>query len=106
MPRLRKVKTANPSLATFADLQERLGHVPADRIRLQPPPGLATERDVLALERLPQKMFCELIDGVLVEKGTKFRDSYVAGRLSAWLMKFVYERHLGVVLGATMAFRW
>ena len=33
---------------TVADLLEQLGNIPADRVRLRPPPGQATEADVLA----------------------------------------------------------
>ncbi len=51
-----------PSIETMADLLDQL-HVPPARILLRPPPGEATEEDLLKNPRL-----CELIDGVLVEK--------------------------------------
>ena len=35
---------------TLADLLERFGAIPAARIRYDPPPGTATEQDVIALE--------------------------------------------------------
>ena len=35
---------------TLADLLERFGAIPAARIRYDPPPGTATEQDVITLE--------------------------------------------------------
>jgi hypothetical protein len=35
---------------TLADLLERFGPMPVARIRYDPPPGMATEQDVTALE--------------------------------------------------------
>ena len=37
------------SIHTLADLMERLGRVPRERIRFRPPPGTATESDVLEI---------------------------------------------------------
>jgi Uma2 family endonuclease len=52
---------------SLADLQEHLG-VPLERIRTYPPPGLATEADVVRALDAADKRLYELIDGVLVEK--------------------------------------
>ena len=52
---------------TLADLLERFGPIPAARIRYDPPPGTATEQDVITLEGRENRLF-ELIDGILVEK--------------------------------------
>lgn len=68
---------------TLADLVQRLGDVPLARIRLQPPPGTATEDDVLRAG----KPWCELIDGVLVEKAM----GYFEGRLAFMLGVFIEE---------------
>ena len=66
---------------TLADLQRRLGGVPLERIRCQPPPGAATEDDVLrCLDS--GRAICELVDGVLVEKATGFTESRLAAVLS------------------------
>ena len=35
---------------TLADLLERFGAIPAARIRYDPPPGTATEQDVIVVE--------------------------------------------------------
>lgn len=84
----------------LAELVERLGHVPLDRIRMRPPPGTATEKDVLAAERGPRKRLCELIDGVLVEKAMAVRESLLAAALIQVLADFVQRNDLGIVLGA------
>ena len=62
----------------LAELLERLGQVPPERIRMQPPPGTATEADVLAALEAPRKRLCELIDGVLVEKAMGYTESVLA----------------------------
>lgn len=51
---------------TVADLWQRLGQVPLDRIRLTPAPGTAVEQDVLDANAQSDRSY-ELIDGVLVE---------------------------------------
>lgn len=51
---------------TVADLLQNLGQIPADRVRLQPAPGTATEEDLLQTRR------CELIDGTLVKHTRAF----------------------------------
>lgn len=81
----------------FAELLERLGHVPLERIRLQPPPGTATEADLLAALEAPRKRLCELIDGVLVEKAMGFRESRLAAILIRMLDLFVTAHNLGLV---------
>src|ERR1700693_365569 len=82
-----------PALETMADLLEQL-HVPPERILLRPPPGKATEKDLLKTPRL-----CELIDGVLVEKAMGFYESSLAAVLVHILITFVEKNNLGIVLG-------
>jgi Uma2 family endonuclease len=90
--------TAVESLAeNLAELLSRLGSVPAERIRLQPPPGTATEADVLASLEAPRKRICELVHGVLVEKAMGYADSVLAGVLIEFLNAFVRPRNLGLI---------
>ena len=91
--------TIDRSIETMADLLERLGGVPLDRIRFHPPPGTATERDVLEAERRDNRL-CELVDGVLVEKVMGYREAILAGALVRRLANFVVPRNLGHVAGA------
>jgi len=81
----------------FAELLERLGNIPPERIRLRPPPGTATEADVLAALEAPRKRLCELIDGVLVEKPMGYTESVLATYLIVLLDSFVRPRNLGLV---------
>jgi Uma2 family endonuclease len=87
------------TVITLADLLERFGPIPAARIRYDPPPGTATEQDVITLEARDSRLF-ELVDGVLVEKAMGFYESYLAMRLAQFLLAFVEQHDLGIVVGA------
>lgn len=82
-------------LTNFAELHERLGGVPLERIRLTPYPGSATEADL----ETNGDATCELIDGVLVEKAVGARESLLSAWLCQQLGNFVEVDDLGVVLG-------
>src|SRR5579871_6120328 len=84
-------------IETVADLLQRLGDIGPDRICMQPPPGTATEKDVLAALEAPRKRICELIDGVLVEKAMGYSESFLATYLIVLLDGFVRPRNLGLV---------
>jgi Uma2 family endonuclease len=92
-------QTLSPPIKTLADLLQRLGGVPLDRIRFQPYPGTATVQDVIDIERKEGKL-CELVAGVLVEKVMGFRESRLAAFLIMLLGPFVIPRNLGIVTGA------
>lgn len=88
-----------------ADLIERLGDVPLDRVMAAPvPPGRATEADVLDIHRRSGRLF-ELVEGVLVEKPMGVRESLLAGAIIAFLRAFAIPRDLGFVTGADGAMR-
>jgi Uma2 family endonuclease len=89
---------ANPSIRTLADLMRRLGGVPLDRIRFHPAPGTATVQDVLEIQER-EKRTCELIEGVLVEKGVGFAESQLALFLAGLLNAIIIPRNLGIVSG-------
>ena len=88
--------SATGELRTLADLIKQLGDIPPERIRLRPPPGTATEQDVIDLEARENRL-CELVDGVLVEKAMGFRESLLAGVLIQHLRNYVSQQQLGVV---------
>jgi Uma2 family endonuclease len=83
---------------SLADLLEQLGGISPDRVRLCPPPGTATEQDVLEIEARENRV-CELVDGVLVEKPMGYIESIVAIALARHLSNYVVPRNLGHVSG-------
>jgi Uma2 family endonuclease len=90
--------TRAPQIHTLADLIDRLGGVPLNRIRFHPFPGTATVQDVIDLHRR-QNRLCELVEGVLLEKTVGFIESGLAGFLLGVLNAFVLPRNLGVITG-------
>jgi Uma2 family endonuclease len=82
----------------LGDLLERLGGIPPQRIRMHPPPGTATVADVAAIDKHEEPL-CELVDGVLVEKGMGIHESLLAMVLGTRLRLFVDPRNLGLVTG-------
>ncbi|HTI51461.1 MAG TPA: Uma2 family endonuclease [Planctomycetaceae bacterium] len=83
---------------TVADLSVKFGPIPAWRIRTDPPPGTATEEDVLRVE-ISEKRLCELVDGILVEKAAGYDESVLAVWVGTLLSNFVRPRRLGFVAG-------
>jgi len=83
---------------TIADLLKRLGNIPAQRVRLHPTPGTATENDVIrVLDR--ENRPCELVEGTLVEKPMGYEEAEIAGLVLTALNVFVRPRKLGIVTG-------
>lgn len=80
----------------IANVEELIAHlgVPPNRIRLQPPPGQATEDDVIRARPL-----CELIDGVLVEKAMGFWESRLAVLLAHYIERYLDDHDIGFTLG-------
>jgi Uma2 family endonuclease len=89
-----------------AQLLRRLGSIPAFRVRLQPPPGTATEKDlILHNESKLRTAICELVEGTLVEKAIGWIESAIAIKIATALSAFVTPRKLGTVLGADAMLR-
>jgi Uma2 family endonuclease len=89
--------TKLPADWTLADLQRHLGGIPLERIRIYPPPGMATEADVIAVGDQEDRL-CELIDGILVEKTMGHFESLLAGIVIQHLRNYLDEHDLGFVL--------
>ena len=83
---------------SLAQVIERLGSIPLHRVRVNPPPGLAVEADVLGRDN-GNKRLCELADGVLVDKEPGFYKSVLGAVFVGKLEGFVYDRGLGITLG-------
>jgi Uma2 family endonuclease len=95
--------TVLPKDWSIKELQDYLG-VPPERIRLYPPPGMATEQDVLELDE-HHDVLCELIDGILVEKAMGWYESTVAQILGGLLQAYLKLHPLGIGMGADAALR-
>jgi Uma2 family endonuclease len=84
--------------ATFADVLERIGHIPADRVLLVPTPGTVTEQDWVDRHVTAERL-CELVGGTLVEKAMGWREAWLAFHLGTLLRPFVDANQLGIVVG-------
>jgi Uma2 family endonuclease len=92
-------ESATTGFVTLADLHDQLGGIPLERIRMVPPPGAATEKDLLRVLESEDRI-CELVDGVLVEKTMGYFESRLAIALAFYLERFLETHDLGIVLGA------
>lgn len=80
------------------ELLERLGGISPNRLCMDPPPGTATEYDLLRKHGRPRKLY-ELIDGTLVEKPMGSPESHVATRLIGRLEVFLDDNDIGFLYG-------
>ena len=88
-----------PADWTVADLLAHFGPIAHRRIRQDPPPGTATEQDVIDIHDREKRLF-ELVDGVLVEKAMGVQESFLAIFIASVLRDFGTLHQLGFVLGA------
>ena len=103
MPRLPDPAPLAAGVRSFADFLSWLG-VPAERVLLRPPPGMANVSDVLRMEREENRQ-CELVCGTLVEKRLGYKTSAVAAALLSHLEPHVAKKPLGVVTGPEAPYR-
>ncbi len=90
----------SPSFAdaeNLAQVVDRLGGIPLDRIVWKPFPGTATEADQIRYVDGDDKRLVELLDGILVEKAMGLRESFLASWIATCLNNFVVPRKLGLV---------
>jgi Uma2 family endonuclease len=89
-----------PTPGTLEELVDRLGGIPLSRILTRPAPGTATEEDLLAALKEPEKRICELVDGVLVEKAMGTREALLAGLIVYFFWEYLRRNKIGKALGA------
>lgn len=94
---LKNISESSP--LTIADLLQQLGGIPPSRIRFRPPPGTATEKDLLDIHRRKKRLY-ELVDGVLVEKVMGYPESSLTAHLIYLLHDFLCQHDLGNLAGA------
>jgi Uma2 family endonuclease len=99
---MRTAKTVLPE--TMADLLDELGGIAPRRVRLQPLPGTATEKDLLDLRRRTDRLY-ELVDGILVEKVMGLPESALALWLAWLLQNYLNQHDLGILVGPDGALR-
>jgi Uma2 family endonuclease len=91
--------TKTAPFETIADLLRKLGRISPRRIRAVPPPGRATEKDLIALHNRTDRLY-ELVDGVLVEKIMSFPESALAVDLIRLLGNYLDKNDVGLMAGA------
>lgn len=94
-----------PTDLTVADLADRFGPIPLRRIVPDPPPGTATEADVIEHLRHTGRA-CELIDGILVEKDMSWDASTIAAEIIRLIGNFIRERRLGGKVAGEQGMMW
>jgi Uma2 family endonuclease len=91
--------TTDETTQNLAELLKDLGGINPARVRLKKSLGPATEADLIAINERGNTL-CELVDGLLVEKGMGYSESILGGAILAILRAFVIPRNLGLVSGA------
>ncbi len=101
MPTLakRQPTRVEPIPTNLGALLERLGGIPPERVRLDPPPGTATKRDLLRLLE-KDNIQCELVDGTLVEKPMGHIESRLGTWLGFYLCSYLEQHDIGWVSGS------
>src|SRR2546430_1457618 len=89
----KETRMPRATFETAADLLERLGRIDPRRVRVNPPPGQATERDLIRLNDHSNRLY-ELVDGVLVEKVMGFPESMLALWIGYLIQRFLQEHDL------------
>lgn len=89
-----RVASGSSDDGTLSDLLRRLGDISPDRVLLNPPPGQATEADVVSRKN------CELIDGVLVEMAMGWGESAWGFELGAFIGAYLKKNRIAIIAGA------
>ena len=92
------VSDSPPTQWTIADVHAHLPGFPDERILTYPPPGTATEEDLLQAESRTGYV-CELIDGTLVRKTMATTESMLAALLIHFLHNYLEENNIGSLTG-------
>src|SRR5690349_2763025 len=83
---------------TLVDLANRFGAIPATRICHDPPPGEATEQDLLNYNDHHDRLF-ELASGTLIEKTKGTYESLLALNIATAIQVYLQAHRIGAVLG-------
>jgi Uma2 family endonuclease len=84
---------------TYLDeLLHNLGGIHPRRVRMDPPPGTATLRDLIRLQKTDGRVY-ELVDRTLVAKPMAFDESNIAGWIQTALNNYLAEYPIGMTVG-------
>ena len=81
---------------TIANVHDYMPGFPDDRILIFPPPGTATDEDLLEAKSRTG-FVCELIDGTLVKKTMATYESMLAAALIRFLDNYLEDNNIGVL---------
>jgi Uma2 family endonuclease len=95
---------AKPRFEDIDQILAAFDHIPGHRIKVNPPPGSATEADWERLQEKGERLY-ELVEGTLVEKTMGYVEAFLAQTLGRLLGNFAEEHNLGAVIGADGAAR-
>jgi len=101
---MASVSDSSIPIWTASEVIAHYGDIPIARIRTSPPPGEATEADVVELHERHDRL-CELIDGTLVEKAMGWQEAELAVIIATLLRNFISANQLGKVFGPDGMFR-
>ena len=88
------------AFSTLDEVLDNLGGISPRRIVVDPPPGMATIKDVIRHVDGPKRRLVELVDGTLVEKPMGFAESRVAMKLGVRLGRHIEDNgEPGVLTG-------
>ena len=96
---LAPTETRTRRVPTAAALLRRLGDIDPERVRMVPPPGTATEADVIRYSEKDNTLY-ELVDGTLVEKAMGVGESKLGLWLAHQLQTYLDEHDVGELIGA------
>jgi Uma2 family endonuclease len=97
-------RPSTPTFETFADVLHSLGDIDPGRVRLDPRPGTATERDLLRAMKKSDRLF-ELVDGTIVEKVMGYTEGGLAADIIHLLRTFLDQNDVGDVLAPDTTMR-
>jgi hypothetical protein len=80
-------------------LLHRLGDLPPERVRIDPPLGRATLADLIAVNDQSTGVVCELTGDTLVEKAVGQLESWIGMIIGGELYAFLKGHNLGMLYG-------
>jgi len=89
---------------TVEELLRELGDIPASRVLINPPIGMATDADLLRKVEVEHRL-CEMVHGTLVEKPVGLHEGLLEAAIITVLSNFVLARNLGLVGSASTTMR-